>query len=67
MTFQTLSRPVPQALLQILATISLARTRDTLRDQIDALPGHLRRDLGLAATRQSIMIVNDMHQKHSLD
>jgi hypothetical protein len=62
MTYQTLPRPVPQALIHIFATLSLTRPRDTTLHQINALPNHLRRDLGLAATRQSITFVNDAHK-----
>jgi hypothetical protein len=62
MTYQTLPRPVPQALLHIFATLSLTQTRDTVLDQINALPNHLRRDLGLSAIRQSITFVNDAHK-----
>jgi hypothetical protein len=59
MTYQTLSRPVPQALIHIFATLSLAQARGAVLNQINALPDHLRRDLGLSATRQSITFVND--------
>ncbi|KQW26962.1 hypothetical protein ASE36_19410 [Rhizobium sp. Root274] len=62
-TDQTLSRPVmqtvPQTLLHLFATLTLSRTQGGALDQINALPGHLRRDLGLADTVQSITFVND--------
>lgn len=70
MTYQTLFRPVsqtrpqtvPQALIPIFAAMSLTQARNAVLDQINALPAHLRRDLGLAATRQSITFVNDAHK-----
>lgn len=62
MTFQTLPRPVPQGLIHIFATMSLTQTRHAVLDQINALPGHLRRDLGIADNRQSITFVNDAHK-----
>ncbi len=59
----TLSRPVmqtvPQTLLHVFATLTLGQTQGLALDQINALPGHLRRDLGLADTAQSITFVND--------
>jgi hypothetical protein len=62
MTYQTLPRPVPQALIHIFATLSLTQARDAVLDQINALPSHLRRDLGLSAASQSITFVNEEHK-----
>lgn len=62
MTYQTLPHPVPQALIHIFATMSLTQTRHSVLAQINALPGHLRRDLGLSAASQSITFVNDEHK-----
>lgn len=70
MTYQTLPRPVaqtfpqtvPQALLHLFAALALNRAQDVAIDQINALPGHLRRDLGLADALQSITFANEPHK-----
>ena len=62
MIISPLLRPVPQALTHLIGTISSPRIDDATLQQVNALPEHLRRDLGLAPTRQSITFVNDAHK-----
>ncbi|MDH4438859.1 MAG: hypothetical protein QE284_00540 [Rhizobium sp.] len=67
MTFQIIQRPVPQGLAHIFATLGLPARTDTAHTEIDGLSAHLRRDLGLAATRQKITLMNEYHEKHSFE